>query len=397
MKKGISLVKGISMLLFMLTCVGGLKAQTSNGISAQEYIKKENISTFYDIIPKMDKKFCDSMTVDYRNYSVHLQVIETPDGRRGVYNVNENKITIPCGKYDNAGFIEYPFDYSHHRTMDPRILWFKDANGKYGFANTYTGKEIAPTFSKIGIAYSINGYYNYPVLAISVFNEKGQMGLASATCNWFVPCEYDTITVANNYSYLYKGKRSFGVLDNKTGKIIIPAGKYQALSDFEYTTDYSFLDSNGKWGIINNNGKVILPAVCSEKVSYISLGEDEDGTRKYAYTVANSSGQVGLVSQNGSWIVPFTNRYDSFDVINSGDLIIACKGNKFGYLTRSGRVLIPCLYTKVWKIGNTRTAYGYLDSNGSIVVHVYAGTKLLTKRVFNNRQLFNAFLRQYVY
>jgi len=282
-------------------------------------------------------------------------------------------------------------------------------NGKYGYLNIASNREIIPC--KYDDLYALNGNH-----ALIVVMEKGWYGLFDKAGRKILPCDYDRISCGfnsilkvtrnNKISYLNRNgtvmiptfydagsdfvapgiaqakfKDKWGWID-KTGKTIVPFvydemigmvsvaindkwgtldehGKlkikcmYDKRLDF-YSSDYrqipqSYIELKGKWGLIDYNGKIIIPAKYDDHV-----GPPPN--------TAMLNGKYGLLDKNGKEVTPFI--YDKMNI--EGDGIYVVLNGKWGTINSRGKTVIPCIYSKI---------YGLPDSTANNIIAVYKDHK----------------------
>lgn len=122
--------------------------------------------------------------------------------------------------------------------------------GKYGFINKIAQIAIAPVFDVIeGAFFTAENY---------VAVRKGSRWSAiDSTGKELLPYIYTKIFPSPDSSLVtccdYAGK---SVIDLKTGNVIVKSGTYDIIEGFRY--GFARVRNNGKWGIINTNGELVL-------------------------------------------------------------------------------------------------------------------------------------------
>ena len=135
-------------------------------------------------------------------------------------------------------------------------------NDKYGFIDK-TGKEIIP------LKYDKVQYFSEGLAAVKI---GGKWGYIDKNDKMVIPPKYseaeyflDGVARVFNYSY---GLPVYAIID-KTGKEIVPLGKYSAIEEFQQ--GLAIVRSGLYFGVIDKTGKEIIPLKYDE-VQYFSEG-----------------------------------------------------------------------------------------------------------------------------
>ncbi len=136
----------------------------------------------------------------------------------------------------------------------------------------------------------------------------------------------------------------FGILDNQ-GKVIVPF-IYNVIDNFtkEGIAKVGLWSKNQmKYGFINMNGQVITPL----DYDYIKINKKHGLHQIFIGKTNNNglpeSGKYGLLSVSGKPLVDPV--YSFLGNVNDG-LLLAKKDNKFGFINTAGELVIPCIYDK---------------------------------------------------
>ncbi len=161
-----------------------------------------------------------------------------------------------------------------------------------------------------------------------VTNPDFQYGIIDTEGQEVIPCEWEYLALDPELEIIF-----FSV-DGKTGMmdqnqhVIIPA-QYDHISFF--SKGYALFSQDGKTGLIDLNGQIILPAVFETIMEYdeshMIIMENE---RYYV---------VDIQSQQKT-----TAGYDYLLLANEDDLVVALQDNKYGYITKDGKTVIPFKY-----------------------------------------------------
>lgn len=100
-----------------------------------------------------------------------------------------------------------------------------------------------------------------------------------------------------------------------------------------------FLTKNGKRGIINIGGEVVLPA------TFKTIIRDESN----GFIVEDTLGNQGYVNYQGEFIVPC--KYDEIHSVNEGLMVVAIN-NKYGYMDTTGVLVIDTVYNDARDFGD---------------------------------------------
>lgn len=275
-------------------------------------------SQAYDIRtekPVSDKfRWFASHVDEYDTLSVYCDM----NGKRGYINLNTGKFNI-SGQYDHA--------WNFSEGLGAVVV-----NNKVGFINPQ-GEFVIPCQIPVSTKAIQNiGFAFHDGLCVMT-NENDLCGLINQSGEWVLHPQYDCIWNPNKaHQRIYQNDGKYGLMD-KSGKVILPAtydyiydkkGHYQLVKDgvmctmdyklniinpFVVTkteTEYFALDEDeeiatefikyhiyDKEGIMDHNGKVIIPA------KYIRV--DIVGTNLFRASVSNSNEFV-FFNTNGNMI-----------------------------------------------------------------------------------------------
>lgn len=155
-------------------------------------------------------------------------------------------------------------------------------------------------------------------------------------------------------------------------RIIENSGKYAI---FDKTTDttsvfvepylffpegLSFAEKDGKWGYINNTGKVII------NFEYEYTANFSEG-----YAVVGKKGVYYPINKQGqsAFELTFTNMYNFTE-----GLAAVCNGKKWGYINNIGKIAIPFKYRAVSSFNEGLAAvkkgryWGYINKTGTTII-----------------------------
>lgn len=176
-------------------------------------------------------------------------------------------------------------------------------------------------------------------------------------------------TVAEPY-VRFEENGKFGV-KNESGQIIIPA-IYDALGwsngSFSVNGKVTGYKLNGSWGIVNVNNERVT------KADYISLNPGEGSfliATKKSSAIAVSA---GVINTEGKTIIPFT--YAGVKVHSLRIVAFIREGNQFkhGLINLENKILIPFQYKNIYPIGSLR--YAVEDFTGKIALYSEGGKQI---------------------
>jgi hypothetical protein len=237
-------------------------------------------------------------------------VLATKGKNVGLYKV-DGTLVLPC-EYQAVSMAEFYDRYD-------RVYFIIEKNGKKGILCN-TGEITIPViFDELQPAYS-----DAVIFCITrIGNKKGLYGDFRRK---FADCVYSEIDADEEWSYAYrfivKNTNGYGMLDT-TGKLLIPC-EYTSISIAE---DDQFLElkRGGKIGLATRNGNMLIPALFDKLEPDYDLGE----TTWYTY----KNNLVGLYRANGTEVVPCQFKSKDYYGEEDGKYIltfIAKNGEKWG-------------------------------------------------------------------
>lgn len=139
---------------------------------------------------------------------------------------------------------------------------------------------------------------------------------------------------------------------------------------------------NGKWGVINKEGKIIL----KPKYKEISLFRNAAGKKALA-TVTNEDGLIGSINRKGKLAAKI--KYSYVDVNGKGDLVIVkSPEGLFGLVsTKNKKELLPTEYNSINRFRGQKMGlsiiqkgdkYGCINEEGTIIAQpIYKSARIL--------------------
>ncbi|MET4081736.1 hypothetical protein ABIB40_001685 [Pedobacter sp. UYP30] len=384
------------------------------------------------------------------------------NGKLGLSHPNGKKITKPKYQYVyylcyKTGLMRYSFDVKTHlwglindkgkvlskpiykdlynsSLNDERLIAF-ERNGKVGYFNPKSGKEVIPPIydGEYGFSQPIGNYItlikDHKMTMLDVVTgktiiplQKGSLKLldperANLTLNdrnRFTNAYLNSATSYNQFSkpfYLflaYSENKKWGI-KNLQGKILLPA-TYNDVKLIYRNSKWFFLVTEGeKQGLFNDEGKMIIPLAYDKIIfpnpNYNRIRNDKDYIRGSAYeqtvlalrTVDEKQNAAAIYNISGKKLIPesegFTIRFESNNAKDwLSDVVLRLHKidtTTFLLNTLSGKFITPALddgekKTKMFAASNnrfvinTKGAENYLhakliDENGEILFQSNSG------------------------
>lgn len=130
-------------------------------------------------------------------------------------------------------------------------------------------------------------------------------------------------------------ENSYGIYNGATGKWVIENLKIEE-SGYSYSKGVCSVKSNGKWGYINEKGKIIIPTIYERAYYFNEMG--------IAPVVKNN--KIGFIDLKGKEITQFVYDYkDAFLfawVYNNENYQGVFKSKNAGLINKTGKEIIPC-------------------------------------------------------
>ncbi|MBS1634921.1 MAG: WG repeat-containing protein [Bacteroidetes bacterium] len=259
-------------------------------------------------------------------------------GLYGIADAEDKYIVKPIYKE-----VDFNFGYK------PGLSYVINKNGKYGFINA-EGKEVVPC--KYDRAGSFD--HGYSIIEIKTGEFDALHGMIDSTGKEVIPVKYGRLEFYASDKVLVVGETNtsnVGLMD-LSGKMLIP---YQ----YEF---WSKRISNGLWpvgkdnicGVVNLKNEIIVPFSYYMIESY----SDELGL---APARKDQGGKYGFIDRTGKVVIPF--EYE--DAWPSGDYLVVKKGGKWGIIDASNKVILPFEYYSVSSAGK-KTAWVAKTENESV-------------------------------
>ncbi len=343
-------------------------------------IAKENISCLYGFKNGNDRWVIQPQFNSYEEYG-RFFIVQQND----VYGVVDYKgeLIIPL-IYEEIKFAKWydKYDQKNH-FYNPTAAFFRvKLNGRWGVVNRV--HEILLPIENDFVFRLFNGYMNY---------QHGEFMSFVDTLGTTSRKNYNDLALFSNDGFAICGKKSktngqllYGIIDRKE-KLIIRCD-YQWVSGFIHS-DYCFIQQNGKIGVVNRKGKIVL----KPEYNFPNNPKLEIGNIPfYAYDkehLIQKANKYGLINTNGQLVVPAI--YDRIDRIQSDyndpePLINAIlqNGDSVTFRNRRGEIANAwydevnyiskgiCYeqdtsFTKAWMLVRKKDKYGVLNENNKLL------------------------------
>lgn len=180
---------------------------------------------------------------------------------------------------------------------------------------------------------------------------------------YYIFCLFFTIfSAASGYS-LFESNGKVG-LKNESGKILIPA-KYDALgwseTDFSVVNNITGYQVNGKWGLINLQNQLLTKAdfegITPTDASFVIARKKSNLSFRTVY---------GVLTLSGKEIIPF--QYDGIQMSSLRAIVFTKSGNqyKYGLIDHQNKAIIPQQYQNIKAVGTLRYAVQNFDGRWSL-------------------------------
>jgi len=210
-----------------------------------------------------------------------------------------------------------------------------EKSGLYGFVDADDKYVVKPIYKEVDFSFGFK-----PGLS-KVVNKNGKTGFVNEEGKEVVPCKYDeagsfengyTIVKIKTGEYDYKN----GLIDS-TGKEVITL-KYGKLEYYPKDNVLVFGEENtSKVGLMDIKGKVLIPPQYEFWSKTVSKGLWPVGKNDIC----------GVVNLKNEIVVPFT--YEMIESYSDElNVALAKKDGKYGFIDRTGKVIIPFMYKDGW-------------------------------------------------
>lgn len=283
----------------------------------------------------------------------------------GMIDKNGNEI-VEC-KYDFESNYDQLFIYKFHYN------YIKVRLGDYlGLLNT-EGKEILPCI------YEEIVLLNDKTVIVRYNNKEGVINL-SQNGNEVLPIVYDSIVhIDSTHVWLVRKDNKFGYI-NDCGSFLLPC-EYDLPSWHEDLTRFYKV-----FAVSKNEITYIYDLNFNEITSFCDI--DEVYSIRDGLICARKANAIGIIDFSNNVIIPF--EYETEPnclLLGFNDMKFCCelaavrKNNKWGYINKSGQIMMPFIYDRAYDFLDGRAIvmngnilkgckYGVIDTSGKTIVPV---------------------------
>lgn len=302
-----------------------------------------------------------------------------------VFDTFKNAIVKRNGKYGiikTDGTFKVPLEYDHIGYFDTNHAFSEYYNVRKGEIYSILNRDL----KKIGESYEpvFNDFSNSdPTLTYK--NLKGKVGIIDWQGKTLIPFEYDKlIQIENEKLFIAVKNEKYGLIDEDgylkipfiysslysfdgTGnqilfiadeKKIIGINNKEVLNGYESTIPIYYnvkkitVSKNKKYGIVDLNGKILLPLEYDEISNWVEYGPE-----KRHFIVKN--GKYGLIEfETFNTIVPPI--YDK--LVAKENLIFVTKNGKSGILDINNKEICPFIFDEI----KPHKYFGYYDGKNQL-------------------------------
>ncbi|AIM37071.1 hypothetical protein KO02_10460 [Sphingobacterium sp. ML3W] len=245
--------------------------------------------------------------------------------------------------------------YTENQVAEDRYF-FVDEHGAYGLRNENNEIIIQPKYANIG--------YFQDGVAI-VYDSADKQGAINLQGQEIIPVQYDYLTYSeDDAKFLCGNDDRYGLLD-ADGNVFIPA-KYEMIS-FPKEGLLQFTINN-KMGLMNEKEQIIIPA----KYEMIFMHNKD-----YFVTMEDLTYALHSIKDNKK----IASGYDYLGLPDQGNIFLAQKNGKFGYIDNTGKTVIPFKFAtaipfedNMAMVSEDEDSYEYyfIDTKGQKIVAVEA-------------------------
>lgn len=226
-----------------------IKELTTKG---QYYVElsKNNLVTFFNVKTK-EFSLKDLFQSRSTRITEDAYVVGAINDKMAVYKITGEKIT----------HFKYKYVYSINISDKSGLMYFNTSSTEYHnpdvMVNYRTGKELVETshyYSQFSFLNNGNFSLNTRGKTLEFFTNTGVKVFEFKADN--IDLSYDTHYLNHGYFHFKQGEYE-GLLYN-TGKVLIPANRYNSISSFDYN-GFAEVTVGNKTGKINKTGKLVNP------------------------------------------------------------------------------------------------------------------------------------------
>lgn len=259
------------------------------------------------------------------------------EGNIGYYLITNGERTEP---YSSSGE-KIPLKHYDKRGMNIGFYYYNVClNGRWGVADN-NGVETIPCI------------YSSPLRHIGLGNKDDDQLIPA---NLFDKWGYIDLNGVIKIPFIFDDAECFSSglgavkIDGKWG-FIKTSGEWAIQPQFDnagfgFKYGFAIIKQNAKWGVIDENGMVVVPFIHDNNCIQISnLDINNSNIRSGACVELTINNKKGLLSRDGRLLIPVL--FDEVKIISSG--IAPVKKNKlWGFYDILEGMILPCEYDYVW-------------------------------------------------
>lgn len=246
------------------------------------------------------------------------------------------------------------------------------------YKDTGTGQTLCNLMNPSGkliFKHKLKAIYLHSDGYFSLYAPNGICALASPQGNILTAFRYLNVFKWNDTLICIQNtQRKWGMITN-AGKIAIPA-QYDDVEFDSQNPEMVLLQTKGKYGYFDLNGKTIIPPVYKILGRYrngLAFAEDENGKR-------------GFINKHNQMILPFQAANNDPAEFNKGRCIIHLNDH-YGTIDTAGKTTIPYLYDNLYpyndsfyysklksELGTGDSVFGFISREGKITSQYQAGS-----------------------
>lgn len=232
------------------------------------------------------------------------------------------------------------------RTSGNKSLWgYINEEGKYSIQPSF--KEATVFSEDLAWVVSENG-------APTAINTKGEVKITLQ--------DAETVRIFQEglaaFSITEDSKLKWGFVD-KEGKVAI-SPQFASVGNFA-DGKCAVQNEEGKWGYIDSEGKIVITYQFDEAEKFV------DGQAAVEF-----DGKAGAIDKAGKYVI--NPQFDG--IAEDGDLYLIEQGDKYGWATRDGQIVINPQFATAFTFNGGKIApvqvgdtWGYVDKEGKIVIN----------------------------
>ena len=173
--------------------------------------------------------------------------------------------------------------------------------------------------------------------------------------------ENDTLWYEDNVLKVQKDGK-WGVI-NYDGKVLLNT-EYDSIESVQGIKNALLIEKEGKYGVADNEGKIILDPIYT---GVTNLGKDN----RSGYIVKNDEGLYGIVDASKNVILE--NKYEEIEKVYGNDLYVVSQNGKQKIVNKDGQDVLTEGFDQITNILKTKDSGGIYTSNGKYGIMTLTG------------------------